>query len=443
MSGNDKHSNTPPESLRIALIAGTLGQAGAEKQLVYMARSLRDAGADLRVYSLTKGEFYEAHLRELGLEPRWFGRFGSIRFANIPLRLASLAAKLASFRPHIVQSGHFFCNMHAGLCGRLSGALSIGAMRNDLERELKASGRLTWPLLRLPSVIMANSRAALRGIDEFGVEPDSVVIMDNVIDLEDFDARLRPGASAWDPAGPPVAMAVGRMHREKRFDRYLSALALARAASPILRGVIVGDGPQWPDLCQQAHDLGLLPDGVVFLGRRNDVPALLGRADMLVLSSDHEGCPNVLMEAMAARRAVVTTPAGDAGVLVEDGVSGYVVPFDDVQAMADRMTRLAESQELRRRMGEAGRRHVEQTRSYDGLASHLLSAYEAIADRSGRRDIIDAIAGLRAFPQPVVLERDPEHPGTYPGTVRSKSRLEDVDSLTLPHGSFYRAGPAG
>ena len=99
--------------------------------------------------------------------------------------------------------------------------------------------------------------------------------------------------------------------------------------------MIVGDGPLWTALHQRAQDLGLLPDGVAFLGRRNDVPALLGSADMLVLSSDHEGCPNVVMEAMAARRPVVTTPAGDAGVLVEDGVSGYVVPFDDVEAMAD------------------------------------------------------------------------------------------------------------
>ena len=120
-----RHSSR--RSLRIALIAGTLGQAGAEKQLVYMARSLREAGADLRVYSLTRGEFYEAHLRELGVEPRWFGRFGNIRFANIPLRLASLAGQLGRFRPHIVQSGHFFCNLYAGLCGRLTGALPMGA----------------------------------------------------------------------------------------------------------------------------------------------------------------------------------------------------------------------------------------------------------------------------------------------------------------------------
>ena len=324
-----------------------------------MVRSLRDVRGSAR-FSLTKGEFYEAQLRKLGIEPRWFGRFENIRFANIPLRLASLAKELAGFRPHVVQSGHFFCNLYAGLCGRLSGALAIGAMRNDLERERKAQGRLTRSLLRLPAAIIANSQAALRGMDEFLVNAESIVVLENVIDLEDFDARLSLGAFAWDADGPPVALAVRRMHREKRFDRFLAALAVARRASPVVRGVIVGDGPEWPALRQRAQDLGLLPDGVAFLGRRNDVPPLLDRADMFVLSSDHEGCPNVVIEAMAVRRPVVTTPAGDAGVLVEDGVNGYVVPFDDVEAMADRMARLAKSLELRRRFGEAGRRRMEE-----------------------------------------------------------------------------------
>ncbi len=385
-----------PARLRVALIAGTLGQAGAEKQLVYMARSLREAGADLRVYSLTQGEFYEAHLRKLGVEPCWFGRFNP-RFGKVPIRLASLASALGRFRPQIVQSGHFFCNVYAALGGRVTGALSIGGMRNELGRERKGCGRWTRASLRLPSAIIANSLAARRGVDEFGINPQSIIVLNNAIDLDEFDlmSSSNLGDSAWEEGGPPVALAVGRMFREKRFDRFLAALALARRVSPAVRGVIVGDGPEWPDLRRRAHELGLLPDGVQFPGRRNDVPALLCKADMLVLTSDHEGCPNVVMEAMAARRPVVTTPAGDAGVLVEDGVSGYVVPFDDIEAMARAMVRLAESPELRRRFGEAGRRRVEEAHNFDGLAGRLIAAYEGIAERHGRRDILAALVGLR------------------------------------------------
>ena len=143
------------------------------------------------------------------------------------------------------------------------------------------------------------------------------------------------------------------------------------------------------------------------------MPALLGMADMLVLSSDYEGCPNVVLEAMAAHRPVVTTPAGDAGLVVEDGISGYVVPFDDVQAMASAMVRLAESPELGRKFGEAGRRRVEEDYSFDGLAGRLISAYEAIAERHGRRDILAAVAGLR-------------HDQTQDRFARGRDRLRTV-----------------
>ena len=73
---------------------------------------------------------------------------------------------------------------------------------------------------------------------------------------------------------------------------------------------------------------------------------------------------------------------------MEDGVNGYVVPFDDVEAMADRMARLAKSLELRRRFGEAGRRRMEEAHSYDGLAGRLISIYEMIAERQSRRDVL-------------------------------------------------------
>ena len=191
-------------------------------------------------------------------------------------------------------------------------------------------------------------------------------------------------------------MAIGRMCPEKRFDRFLEALARARHAAQELRGMIVGDGPEEPDLRRRAVDLGLLPNDVLFPGRRDDVPALLRQADMLVLSSDYEGFPNVILEAMAARLPVITTPAGDAGVVVEDGISGYVVPSDDIAMMADRMVRLASSQGLRRELGAAGRRRVEQCYSFDGLAERLLSAYETVARRLDRPDVLAAIAGLRS-----------------------------------------------
>ena len=90
---------------------------------------------------------------------------------------------------------------------------------------------------------------------------------------------------------------------------------------------------------------------------------------------------------MAARLPIVTTPAGEASRVVQDGVTGYVVPFDDVQRMADCMVRLAESPALRRQMGEAGRELVEQHSGADDLAARLLFIYQSIALQQNRPDI--------------------------------------------------------
>jgi glycosyltransferase involved in cell wall biosynthesis len=128
------------------------------------------------------------------------------------------------------------------------------------------------------------------------------------------------------------------------------------------------------------------------LGRVDDVAALLRNADVFVLSSDHEGFPNVIIEAMAARLPVITTPVGDASVVVQHGTTGYIVPFDDVPAMAARVVELLQSPYSCQRMGNAGRRWVEDNCDYNMLAKRLLSIYKDIACQEGDSQLARQIA---------------------------------------------------
>jgi glycosyltransferase involved in cell wall biosynthesis len=178
----------------------------------------------------------------------------------------------------------------------------------------------------------------------------------------------------------------------KRFDRFLDALAAARRRAPALTGMIVGDGPERAALEERAARLGLLPSGVRFLGARDDVPALLASSDFLVVTSSHEGFPNVVLEAYAASRPVIATPCGDVERLLREGETGFVVPFDDADALAERMVRLAESVELRRRAGAAGRSLVERSFDRAALAGHLMTAYQAIAARRGSPQLTAVLA---------------------------------------------------
>ena len=129
-----------------------------------------------------------------------------------------------------------------------------------------------------------------------------------------------------------------------------------------------------------------------FVGRRNDIPALLRTADVFMLTSDHEGFPNVVLEAMAASIPVLCTATGDARAIVEHGVTGYVTALGDAVDLTGHLLALSRSAGDRRRLGEAGRRRVETQYAFENLASRLATIHEAV----GR-----ARAGKRRAPMPV------------------------------------------
>ena len=103
-----------PESLQVALVVGGLAQGGAEKQLVYLARALQQAGVCLQVYSLTRHEYYEQTLSEMGIPPVWIGRY-----TNPLARIACLVNVLRKHRPHVLQSTHTFTNFHVAIAARI------------------------------------------------------------------------------------------------------------------------------------------------------------------------------------------------------------------------------------------------------------------------------------------------------------------------------------
>ncbi len=374
-----------PDSLRVAFLAGTLGRGGAEKQLVYMARALQAAGVRVRVYTLGQHEFYEVALRDLGLAPTGVGHAGSPL-----LRLPTFAWALRRFRPHIIQAAHFYVNLYVALASRLFGSLDIGAIRSDVVLDLRGTGSWGPFLLRAPAALVANSHAARRTAVRLGVSSAKIHVVPNVIETSAFDRACRPPRAARTAASTLVVL-VGQLIVAKRVDRFLEALVLARRSTPGLKGVVVGAGPERGSLEAHANRLGLLPDGLEFRGAVDDIPRLMAEADILALTSDNEGFPNVILEAMAARLPVITTPAGDAADAVEDGVSGFVVPFDAVEQLANRLVCLARAPTLRQELGEAGYARVNARYSCEGLTDRLLAVYRAVAQQTGHLHVLDRL----------------------------------------------------
>ena len=131
------------------------------------------------------------------------------------------------------------------------------------------------------------------------------------------------------PAGRPLVLALGRLHRNKAFDVLIRALALM----PDVYAVIAGEGPQREALQHLARQSGVA-DRVVFAGWRQDTAALLAACDVLVCPSRHEPLGNVVVEAFAAGRPVVAATADGPRELIRPGEDGLLVPVEDAEALA-------------------------------------------------------------------------------------------------------------
>ncbi|PWU18015.1 MAG: hypothetical protein C5B50_10055 [Verrucomicrobia bacterium] len=373
--------------MRIALIATSLRLAGAEKQFVYLARALSAAGVEARVFYLGGGDHYQTILTEMGIPLRQIFNEGR------PLiMLARLIKELSLFKPNVVLASQFGDLIFAAPAARLCNALVLGGVRSDGFYELNRGGRRSWFMLRLAHGLIANSYRAKKNLESKGINPAKITVLPNVINLTEFDAQAALPFSKCAPADRLLVAAVGSLQASKRFDRFLNALALASAKEPRIFGVIAGkDLGAGSALRQRAASLGLDAGKLLFLGEADHIPALLSHCRLLVLCSDYEGFPNVILEAMAARLPVITTPAGDAAVIVENGVTGYVVQDDDCHAMADHMVRLIQNPDLSSKLGAAGRKRLEQEYDAASLAPRVLSAFSGFARQHRRKKLFNRL----------------------------------------------------
>ena len=186
-----------------------------------------------------------------------------------------------------------------------------------------------------------------------------------------------------------VFICVARFARQKAHEVLLAATAEARASDPAIKLLLVGDDP-FGDEREKALAVGVklgLCDAegrgdVVFAGIRRDVPALMAASDVFVMASRWEGLGLVFLEAMATSRPVLSTTVSAIPEVVEDGVTGSLVPPDDPSAMAKGMLQLSCSPELRQRMGEAGHARVVEHFGLDVMVDETLRVYEDVLRRA-------------------------------------------------------------
>jgi glycosyltransferase involved in cell wall biosynthesis len=185
-------------------------------------------------------------------------------------------------------------------------------------------------------------------------------------------ARLREELGI--PEGIPVILSVGRLSREKGHLDLIAALGRLRGRS--FRLVLVGDGPERDPIEKLCAGLGLT-DAVILTGRQQDVRPYYAMADVVALPSHSEGSPNVLLEAMAAGRAVVATAVGGVSEIATDGENALLVAASDSEAMASSIARLLDDEELRRRLGSSAAK-IAPSYTPEAYCESLLGIYRKV-----------------------------------------------------------------
>jgi glycosyltransferase involved in cell wall biosynthesis len=226
-----------------------------------------------------------------------------------------------------------------------------------------------------PAVI-AVSGPIKEALISHGARADRVIQVPNGVDHREYCRR--PGvrerlrkelAIAPDSV---VVGAVGRLEAEKRFDILLDAVAAVEPLKPEV--ILVGSGSRGADIARRAEALGLTAR-VRLLGQRTDVRDLLHAFDVYVQTSDTEGIPNVVLEAMATEVPVVATRVGGTPELIVDGVHGLLVPPGDATIVAAALGRtLAEPTATARRVA-AARARVERELSFDARMEKVEAVY--------------------------------------------------------------------
>lgn len=222
-------------------------------------------------------------------------------------------------------------------------------------------------------------------IDRVGVAPDRVEHIYNGVDTERFGpragARTAIEGSPFNDPGLFVIGSVGRLEAVKDQTNLARAFVRALAMSPLaarrLRLVLVGDGPlrgAVEAIIRAANAESL----VWFAGERNDVPEILRGLDCFVLPSLAEGISNTLLEAMAAGVPVIATRVGANADLMEDGLSGRLVPRADPDALAREILAYLADPALSRRHGRAGRQIVERRFSLDRMVGDYETLYRRL-----------------------------------------------------------------
>ncbi|HEY4818063.1 MAG TPA: glycosyltransferase [Candidatus Acidoferrum sp.] len=361
--------------IKVVHIVPMLSPGGAERVAVHIVRGLSRQRYEPIVISFTGrlGCDLDTLLEEAGIEVRYLGKHSGFDYRVY----SRLHPALKYYRPDIVHTHLHVLRYALPSLLLLKRTSLLHTVHNLAEREIEPRGRwIQRYALNHGVVPVAVAQEVALSLERL-YEIRRCRVISNGIPTNCYanpqtprrEWRAKQGFADEDV----LFVCVARFAPQKNHALLLKAFAQGPASHPKAHLVLVGEGVLREGLEEQAKNLGLT-DRVHFLGLRTDIPDVLGAMDVFVLSSDWEGNPLSIMEAMASGLSIVSTDAGGVPKLLESGKEGFIVARGDVQALANSMASLLRDREARQSFGNAAAQRAKE--NFD--VSTMVQAYEEL-----------------------------------------------------------------
>ncbi len=370
------------QKIRLLKLVTNFKIGGTERQVANVALRLDSSRFELHLGSLRRHGELLKDLEALDVPQPEF-QIGKFYDGKTFLQAARFARYIRRNLIQVVHSYGFYSNVFAVPAARMAGrCVVVASIRDTGEVITPMQRRVQKAVCRMADCVLVNAEAIRRTLIEQGYRPETIFVIRNGIMLSRFAAKqnghlLRSQLGL--PASAQLVAVSSRLNRMKGIEYFLDAAAILAPKFPDVAFLVVGDGDIRQELEEHARRVGV-GRRVIFTGFRSDVPELLSEVAVSVLPSLSEGLSNSLLESMAAGVPVVATRVGGNPEVIEDGVTGWLVPARDPASMAEAIGRLLEDREQACRFGQNGRRRVAELFSIERAVQETERLYSRLVE---------------------------------------------------------------
>lgn len=369
----------PDPAISLFLMINTFETGGSERQFSVLAQNLIPPQFQTHIGCISRRGPLAHNFADAPQFPLGGSLFG---WQSLRTRL-NLKRHLRQYRVQVAHSFDFYTNLTLIPAARLARVpVVIGSHRQLGDLMTPAQFRVQATAFRWCDAVVCNSQAAADRLIATGLSPNKIAVIGNALPAEAFAAA--PAALPKRPGVARVGM-VARMNAHyKNHSGFLRIAAHIHRHMPEVEFVLVGDGPLRQKLEKEALGFGL-GASAIFLGDRQDMPAVLASLDVAVLTSDSESLSNVILEAMAAGLPVVAYDVGGNPELLGDQ-RGVLIPAGNEINFADVIQNLLSDSAFRQDVGRNARQFAQENFSLDRVRQRYVDLYVTLLQKKRRRN---------------------------------------------------------